>query len=429
LSDRGARRDLPSTLPELTIAELQTRMDEGASSSVWVCERMLERIEAIDRTGPTLRSVIELDPDALPHADALDDERKERGPRSPLHGVPILLKDSIDTADAMMTTAGSLAMEGNYAPDDAFLVTRLRDAGALILGKTNMSEWGYMRSTRGCSGWSSRGGQVRNPYVLDRSPSGSSSGSAVAVAANLCTAAIGAEVDGSIVRPASINGIVGIKPTVGLVSSSGIIGVAEPQDTAGPMARCVADAAALLSVIAGEDPRDPATRQAGARRAADYGDALDVRALEGARLGVARECFTDHEGTNAVMEEALMRLVDLGAEVLDPVPTGGLPLFGEPEMTLLLFGLKASLDRYLATHPGAGIRSLAELIEYNRAHADRVMPHFRQELFELAQTKGSLDDAVYLRAQAECRRRSRDEGIDKALREHRLDALVAPTDG
>lgn len=409
--------------------ELQDCFARGKFTSVGLCEAFLGRIAEVDHAGPRLRSVLELNPDALAIADALDRERRVGKLRSRLHGVPILLKDSIDTADAMMTTAGSLAMVGNFAQRDAFLVQQLRSAGAVILGKTNMSEWGYMRSTRGCSGWSSRGGQVLNPYPLDRSPSGSSSGSAVAVAANLCAAAIGAEVDGSVVRPASINGIVGLKPTVGLVSRSGIIGVAEPQDTAGPMARTVADLAVVLNVLTGEDDRDPATREGNARKEADYCTFLNADSLTGARLGVARDLMGTHAGIDVVVEEAIRTLAELGAEIVDPANGTAVPLFGEAEMELLLYELKASLNRYLAEHPGAGVSTLEDLIQYNRDHDHEVMPYFEQELLEMAQLKGDFSEPEYLHAKAECLRLSRTDGIDKVMGEHRLDALIAPTDG
>lgn len=411
------------------IATLQRHFENGAWTAVSLCEAFLARIDEIDRAGPTLCAVIETNPDALAIAAALDQERAAQGPRGPLHGVPILVKDSIDTGDAMMTTAGSLAMVGNYAPQDAFVVERLRAAGAVILGKTNMSEWGYMRSSRGCSGWSSRGGQVRNPYALDRSPSGSSSGSAVAVAANLGTAALGAEVDGSIVRPSSINGIVGLKPTVGLVSRAGVIGVAEPQDTAGPMARSVADLATVLNALTGHDPRDPATEEGDARKANDYTAFLDSNALKGARLGVARDLFGFHEGTDAVIEDALKTLADNGAVLIDPANGCAAKLFGTVEMELMLYEMKVAINRYLETHPKAPVQTLEELIAYNRAHADRIMPYFQQELFERAQAKGDLSEPAYLEAKAMCRRHSRDEGIDKVMAEHNLDAIIAPTDG
>jgi len=416
-------------LPRQSIHGWQQAFDRGEWTSVGLCESFLRRISEIDAAGPALRSVIETNPEALEIAAALDAERRERGPRGPLHGVPIAVKDSLDTADRMMTTAGSMALVGNHARRDAFVVRRLREAGAVLLAKTNMSEWGYMRSTRACSGWSSRGGQTRNPHVLDRSPLGSSSGSAAAVAANLCVASLGAEVDGSIVRPASANGVVGLKPTVGLASRRGVIGVAEPQDTVGPMAWCVADAAVILNVIAGTDPEDPATAEADGRRARDYCDALRPDALRGARLGVARECFSNHEGTCSVIEEALDTLRRLGAEIVDPVRASSLPFFGPLELELFQYGVKANIDAYLADHPGARVRDFDELIEYNRRHAVELMPFFQQEFFEMAREKGGWEDARCVRVRSELRRLARTEGIDRALAEHRLDAIVAPTEG
>jgi amidase len=339
------------------------------------------------------------------------------------------VKDVIDTADRMMTTAGSLAMEGNFAPRDAFVVQRLRAAGAILLGKTNMSEWNYMRSPRACSGWSSRGGQVRNPYVLDRSPMGSSSGSAVAVAANLCVAAVGAEVNGSIVRPAACNGVVGLKPTLGLLSRSGILGIAPPQDTAGPMARTVSDVAILLSALAGPDPGDPLTLHAAGGRGETIHDAPDPEALKGARLGVARDYFGFHPGTDAVIEAAMQRLQALGAELVDPVRISRSPFLGDRELELLLYGIKTTINTYLGEHPAAGLRNLDDLIRFNQDHASRVMPFFGQEYLEAALGKGEFSDVNYLQLREECRRMGRREGIDHALREHQLDAIIAPTEG
>ncbi len=416
-------------LEEFSIRELQDHFEAGTWTSAALCQAFLDRIEAVDRAGPTLRSVIETNPDALAIAESLDRERSDVGSRGPLHGVPILLKDAIDTADRMMTTGGSLAMIGNIAERDAFVAAQLRRAGAVLLGKTNMSEWGYMRSTRGCSGWSSRGGQVRNPYVLDRSPSGSSSGSGVAVAANLCTAAIGAEVDGSVVRPSSINGIVGLKPTVGLVGRSGIMPVAAPQDTAGPMARSVSDLALVLNALTGLDPLDPATQDAEPHRAADYASFLDEGALKGARLGIARDLMGTHEGVDALIEEAARVMRGLGAEIVDPAKGCAVPLFGEAELTLFLYEMKVGLNRYLAEHPKGKVANLEELIAFNRAHAGEVMPFFRQELLEMTAATGDMNESSYSAAKAECRRLSRVDGIDKVLAEHRLDAIIAPTDG
>ncbi|MCC9608631.1 amidase [Blastopirellula sp. JC732] len=416
-------------LSEFSIADLQNRFAAGEWSAVTLCEAFLQRIAAIDHAGPTLRSVVEINPDALAIAAELDQEREQQGPRGPLHGVPMLVKDSLDTADKMMTTGGSLALVGNVAAEDAFVVKQLRAAGVVLLGKTNMSEWGYMRSTRACSGWSSRGGQTHNPYVLDRSPLGSSSGSAVAVAANLCIGSIGAEVDGSIVRPASANGIVGLKPTVGLVSRRGVIGVAEPQDTAGPMARSVTDLAAILNVIAGTDPADTATADADKLRPDNYLSALRPDALQGARLGVARDCFSAHEGTNAVIESAIQILKNLGAEIIDPIQATTLPFFGPLELELFQYGVKANINAYLAAHPGAAVRNLAELIAFNRTHAAEMMPYFQQEFFELALQQGDWDDPRCVEVRNELRRLSRTEGIDQALAEHQLDAILAPTEG
>lgn len=414
---------------EWSFADWQQAFDTGEWTSVKLCELQLRRIEEIDVAGPQLRSVIEVNPDALEIAAVLDEERRSHKLRGPLHGVPMVVKDSLDTADRMMTTGGSLALSGNYAARDATIVSRLREAGAVLLAKTNMSEWGYMRSTRPSSGWSSRGGQTRNPYVLDRSPLGSSSGSAVAVAANLCVGAIGAEVDGSIVRPASANGIVGLKPTVGLVSRRGGIGVAEPQDTLGPMARCVADVATIMNVIAGSDPDDPRTAAADRLRPSDYRAALQLEALQGARLGVARECFSGHEGTCMVIERAIEVLRCLGAEIIDPVQATTLPFFGPLELELFQFGIKSNINAYLAEHPSANVRNFDELIEFNRQHAAEIMPYFQQEFFEMAQTKGDWDDARCTEVRNELRRISRTEGIDNALAKHRLDAIIAPTEG
>jgi len=409
---------------EKPIAELQAAMTAGETTALEIARSFLERIAAIDAGGPALNAVIEVNPDALEAAAELDRERRERGPRGLLHGVPVMVKDNIDTGDRMQTTAGSLALAGNVAPCDAGVVERLRAAGAVVLGKTNLSEWAYFRSTRGCSGWSSRGGQTRNPYALDRTPSGSSSGSGAAVAAGLCAGAIGTETDGSIVSPSSANGIVGIKPTVGLVSRAGIIPVAPSQDTAGPMARTVADAAALLTAIAGPDPRDEATAQA---PTLDYTQFLDPHALEGARLGVARDCFGRHEAADAVAEAALGALRSLGAEIVDPVEVGRERMNGAPEIELMLIEIKAGVDAYLADHPRAGVRSLEEVVAYNRLHAERVLPYFGQELLERALVDGVVSDARHREVRETCLRLARDEGIDRALAEHGLDALVAPT--
>lgn len=397
--------------------------------AVDVAEAYTRRIDEIGRSGPCLRSVVELSPDLLQDSKRCDEQLANGENPGPLHGVQLLVKDSIDTADGTQTIGGSLALTGNYAERDAFTIERLRNAGAIVMGKTNMGEWGYMRSTRACSGWSSRGGQTRNPYVLDRSPLGSSSGSAVAVATNLRMGAIGAEVDGSIVRPASSNGIVGLKPTVGLLSRSGVIGVASPQDTVGPMACTVTDFAKILSGMTGEDPRDPVTHNDEARREIDYTARLESTALQGVRLGVAREHFGEHEGTNRVIEEAISVLRDLGAVIVDPVRASRLPMFGQEELTLFRYELTVSLNRSFEEHPKIQVRNLDELIEFNRDHAESVVPFFQQEFFEQTQHLGGLDEPEYLKAKADCVRLSLTDGIVKAIREDALDAIIAPTEG
>ena len=412
-------------LHDRPITDLRRLMDEGATSAEALVRTYLERIDAIDRAGPTLRAILETNPDALAIAADLDAERRRSGARGPLHGVPILLKDNVDTGDALTTTAGSLALEGHHAERDAFLVARLREAGAIVLGKANMSEWANFRSTRSSSGWSSRGGQVRNPYALDRTPGGSSSGSAVAVAAGLCAAAIGTETDGSITAPASLNGVVGFKPTVGLVSRDGIIPIAAAQDTAGPLTRTVADAALVLDAIAGVDPNDAATA---AGRVPAVFAAQGARAdLRGVRLGVPRGCVGIHEAADAVAARAFDVLRGLGAEVVEGIDLGDRAALAEAERTVLLAEFKAGLNAYLQGHPAAPMRDLDEVVAFNRRHADRVMPYFGQELHEAAQRAPALDDPAYLEARATCIRLARDEGIDRALREHRLDALIAPS--
>lgn len=413
----------------LTILRAKEMFACGESNAIELCNEILDRIERLDRSGPTLRAVLEVNPDALDQAEAAVQRKKNGEPPRPLDGIPILVKDSIDTADKMATTAGSLAMLGNIAERDAFVVERLRSAGAVILGKANMTEWSYMRSARTCSGWSSRGGQIRNPHVLDRTPSGSSGGSAVAVAAGLCLGALGAEVDGSIVRPSSANGVVGIKPTVGMVSRTGVMPVAEPQDTAGPIARTVSDVALLLSVLAGPDPQDKATMVSERPNSSDFTAFLNVDALKGARIGVARDLMGTHEGVDSVVESAIEVLKDLEAEVVDPAIGSWTPFFGEAEVELCLYGFKDGINRYFASHPRSPMKSLDDVIEFNKAHADRIMPYFPQDLFELASAKGGLHEQAYLNAKRECRRMSRTDGIDKVMKEHSLDALIAPTDG
>ena len=413
---------------EATIAELQAAMDAGTLSSTGLVNAYLARIRAIDKSGPRINSVIELNPDAQGQALALDHERKAKGPRGPLHGIPVLLKDNIATADRMQTTAGSLALVGTIPPRDAYLVARLRDAGAVILGKTNLSEWANIRSTRSTSGWSARGGLTRNPYALDRNTSGSSSGSAAAIAASLASVAIGTETDGSIVSPSSMNGLVGIKPTVGLISRSGIIPISHTQDTAGPMTRTVADAAALLTAMAGSDPRDAVTADA-AGNIVDYTKFLDVDGLKGARIGVVRANFGGRNDlASTVVAAALQVLVAKGAILVDPVELPAGASFEAAEIEVLLHEFKVDLAAYLAEYaPTSKIKTLADVIEFNERYRDREMRFFGQELFLRAQATGGLDSAQYRDALAVCRRISRAEGIDRALRDHRLDALVAPS--
>lgn len=421
-------------LEEMTLAQMRAAMESGELTARRLTEMYLERIAALDASGPTLRSVIETNPEALAIAEALDRERAAGSVRGPLHGIPILLKDNIDTADAMHTTAGSLALLDSRPERDAFVAERLRAAGAVLLGKANLSEWANFRSTHSSSGWSARGGQAVNPYSLDRSTSGSSSGSASAVAANLAAASLGTETDGSILSPANANGVVGIKPTVGLTSRAGVAPIAHSQDTVGPFGRTVADAAALLGVIAGPDPRDPMTAASGAGRAhADYTRFLDAGALRGARLGIAREVYFGYsEKTDAVMEGVIETLRSLGAVLVDPanIPTAKQMGASESELTVLLYEIKADMATYLAMRVGEHPpRSLADLIAFNEAHAAEEMPFFAQEHFLQAQEKGGLDDAAYLAALEENHRLSRAEGIDAVMAEHQLDALVMPTGG
>ena len=428
----AAQSGVPAAeLEEVTIAELQKRLQSGEWSARQLAERYIERIEAIDRAGPKINSVVEINPDALAIADALDRERRAGRVRGPLHGIPILIKDNIDTADRMETTAGSLALVGAAKPSrDAFIVERLRAAGAVILGKTNLSEWANFRSTRSTSGWSARGGQTRNPYALDRNPCGSSSGSGAAVAANLCAAAVGTETDGSIVCPSSTNGIVGIKPTLGLLSRSGIIPIAHSQDTAGPMARTVADAVILLGAMVGVDTRDPATRASQGRALSDYTRFLDPQGLRGARIGVVRKFFGFNDAVDKLMSEALDAMKRMGAVIIDPVEIATAGKFDDSELEVLLYEFKHDLNKYLAERRvGPPARTLAELIEFNERNRDREMPYFGQELFVRAQAKGTLADPAYRRALAKNHRLSRTFGIDATLRRYRLDCLVAPTNG
>ena len=415
-------------LEEATISDLLRDQQAGRRTARRIVEQYLSRIEALDRNGPSLKSVIELNPDALAIADALDTERQTRGLRGPLHGVPILIKDNLDTADRMSTSAASLALEGSIAAQDAFIVARLRAAGAVILGKTNLSEWANFRSTHSTSGWSGRGGQVRTPYALDRNPCGSSSGTAAAIAANFATIGVGTETDGSIVCPSSATSLVGIKPTIGLVSRSGIIPIAHSQDTAGPMARTVTDAAILLNVLSGVDLRDQATTARG-RTTADYRGSLDPNGLRGARIGVAREKFFGYsEVTDRIANAAIERMKALGAVVVDPANIPNAGRYDESELEVLLYEFKADLNKYLgALGPSARVHSLADVIAFNEANRAREMPFFGQELMLRAQQKGPLTDKAYRDALARNSRLSRKEGLDAVFETLHLDALVAPT--
>ncbi len=413
-------------LLEATISDLQRYQATGVYSAVALTQLYLDRITALD---DKLNAVIALNPNALTDARTLDDERATLGTRGPLHGIPILLKDNIDTAETMPTTAGSLALADTFAPQDAFLVTQLKAAGAIILGKTNLSEWANFRSTRSSSGWSSLGGQTRNPYALDRSPCGSSSGSGVAVSANLCAAAIGTETDGSVVCPSHINGIVGLKPTLGLVSRSGIVPIAHSQDTAGPMTRTVIDCAILLSGMVGIDERDLATAESDTHSRDDYTQFLGDASVEGTRIGLARNFFGKHPDVDAQIEVAAELLRENGAEIVDPV-TLNVDAHGESELEVLLYEFKADLAAYFETRgPDFPIRSLADVMAFNRANSAETMPYFGHELMQMADAKGPLTDPEYIAALANNLQKSRADGIDAVLKTHQLDAIMAPTGG
>jgi amidase len=423
---------LPSAfeLDEWTVPQFQSALKSGRYSSLQVCRLYLGRIAQLDHKGPMLRSVIEINPDAEALARQADAERKAGKVRGPLHGIPILIKDNIGTHDRMETTAGSLALVGARPPRDAFIVQRLRVAGAVILGKTNMSEWANFRSTRSVSGWSGRGGQCRSPYALDRNPCGSSSGTGAAIAANFAAIGIGTETDGSIVCPSSHNALVGIKPTVGLVSRSGIIPISHTQDTAGPMCRTVTDAAILLGVMAGADPDDAAAGNAAGHIEPDYTRFLDARGLKGARIGVARQSFFGYSTeTDKLAEEAIGLLKTQGAEIVDPADIPHADDYGSAENIVLQYDFKADLSLYLASLGAGAPKSLGDLIAFNTAHAREEMPYFGQEIFEQSAERGPLTDDAYIEALAHCRRLSRTEGLDALFAEHKLDAVIAPTGG
>jgi len=417
-------------LDEVSLGEIAAGLEKGKWTSARLVQLYLTRIEAIDRNGPQLGSVLALHPDAANIASQLDQERKAGHLRGSLHGVPILLKDNIETSDQTSTTAGSLALADWRAPQDAFVAARLRAAGAIILGKTNLSEWANFRSTHSTSGWSGRGGQTKNPYALDRNPSGSSSGSGAAAASSLCAAAIGSETDGSVTSPSSINGLVGIKPTVGLLSRSGIIPISASQDTAGPMARTVRDVAILLSVMAGVDPQDPATAAAQGKTPADYTRFLDPNGLHGARLGIARKFFESNAPLNAFLNGCVDALKKAGVEVIDPADLATHGQMDAPELEVLLYEFKDGINRYLTRLPAASpARALKDLIAFNEQNRDREMPFFAQELFIQAEAKGPLTDPAYVKARADCVRLSRQDGIDALLAKYKLDAIVTLTSG
>jgi amidase len=417
-------------LDELTILELEGGMRSGRFTSKSLLKEYLERIADVDRSGPAINSVIEINPEALAIAESLDRERKAKGPRGPLHGIPILLKDNIETGDRMMTTAGSLALLGSRARQDSFVAKRLREAGALILGKTNLSEWANFRSNHSTSGWSGRGGQTKNPYALDRNPCGSSSGSGAAPAANFCAAAVGTETDGSVVCPSSANSLVGIKPTLGLISRSGIIPIAHSQDTAGPMARTVTDAAILLGALTGVDPRDGATKASRQKSFPDYTQFLDKRGLNGARLGIARKHFGFNDQVDKLMNNMIGELKKLGAVIVDPADIPSHGKFDDSELEVLLYEFKADLNTYLqGLGSSAPVRSLKEITEFNEKNHDKEMPYFGQDLFVKAEAKGPLTDKKYIAALGKNHLLSRTQGIDFVIKKFRLDALVAPTGG
>jgi amidase len=420
-------------LDEATVADLQAAMQSGRHTSRSIVELYLARIAAVDKAGPAINSIIELNPDALAIADTADRARRTMGSAvGPLHGIPVLLKDNIGTADKMRTTAGSLALADHTAPEDADLVALLRQAGAVILGKTNLSEWANFRSTHSTSGWSGRGGQTKNPYALDRNPCGSSSGSGAAAAANLAALAVGSETDGSIVCPSATCGLVGIKPTLGLVSRKGIIPLAHSQDTAGPMARTVTDAAILLGVLSKPYPLDPSAPPApsGGKIVTEFQPFLDASGLKGARVGVVRGYFGFNDRVDRIMEEAIRAMKDAGAVIVDPANLATSGKYDDSEMEVLLYDFKADLNAYFAqAGTGAAVKTLEELIQFNDAHKDQEMPFFGQELFLRAQAKGPLTSQAYKNALAKNHRMSRVEGIDATMGKYRLDALLAPTNG
>jgi len=423
--------ELPAfELEEMTIAELQEGMKAAKYTAREIAEKYLTRIAALDKRGPAVNSVIEVNPDALALAEASDKERKAKGARGPLHGISMLIKDNIDTADKMMTTAGSLALVGSKVPKDSAVAQKLREAGAVILGKTNLSEWANIRSRHSTSGWSGRGGQTKNPYALDRNPCGSSSGSGAAAAANFCAAAIGTETDGSIVCPSSANGLVGIKPTVGLVSRSGIIPISHSQDGAGPMCRTVRDAAIVLGALTGVDSEDSATAESRGKSYTDYTQFLKADGLRGARIGVVRKTFGFMDAVDKVMEAALDAMKKEGAILVDPVEIETAGKWSDTELTIFMYELKADLNAYLA-RPGfsAQVKTLKDIIEFNEKNREKEMPYFGQDFFLKAEEKGPLSSKEYVEALEKNHQLARKEGIDATMEKHNLDALVGPTGG
>jgi len=420
----------PFELDEVTIAALQEAMTSGKFTARSLVEQYATRVQEVDKSGPTVNAVIEMNPDAEAIADALDRERKAKGPRGPLHGIPVLIKDNIDTADKMMTTAGSLALVGSKPLKDSWVAQRLRAAGAVILGKTNPSEWANLRSSHSTSGWSGRGGLTRNPYALDRNPCGSSSGTGASISANLAPVGIGTETDGSIVCPSSANGLAGIKPTVGLVSRSGIIPISHSQDGAGPMCRTVRDAAILLGALTGVDPDDAATSASAGKSQTDYARYCDPHGLKGARIGVARKYFGFSDAVDALMSESLEVMKKQGATLVDPADIETFGKFDDSELLILLYELKADLNAYLARlGPSAPVKTLKDIIEFNERNHQKEMPYFGQDLFIKSEAKGPLTEKEYVDALNKNHQLARTEGIDALMDKHKLDAIVAPTGG
>ena len=433
LRDAKSPSPAPFALDEVTIADLQRGMSSGKYTAELIALNYLDRIDRIDDTdknGPGLNSVIEVNPEALAIAVGMDKERKAGRVRGPLHGIPMLIKDNIDTHDRMMTTAGSLALQGSIPPQDSTVAKKLRDAGAVIIGKTNLSEWANFRSSHSSSGWSGRGGQTKNPYVLDRNPCGSSSGTGAAIAANLAAIGVGTETDGSVVCPSNANSLVGIKPTLGLISRAGIIPIAHSQDTAGPMCRTVMDATILLGTLAGVDARDEATNVSARKSSSDYTRFLDPVGLKGARIGVQRKSFGFNDAVDKLMTECIAVIKRGGATVIDPadIPTQG--KFDDTELEVLLYEFKADLNKYLASlGPGAPVKSLKDIIDFNEKNRDRELPYFGQDIMVKAQAKGPLTEKKYLMALAKNHRMSRTQGIDAVMIKNKLDAIIAPTGG